>query len=52
MAKPKQASINPVRAGRKASMPIRAAAQDEKPNVYVEGEPMMEIRPKQELTEG
>jgi len=41
-----------VRAGRKASMPIRAAAQDEKPNVYVEGEPMMEIRPKQELTEG
>jgi nitrite reductase/ring-hydroxylating ferredoxin subunit/multimeric flavodoxin WrbA len=41
-----------VRAGRKASMPVRAASQDERADVYVEGEPMIQIRPKQELTEG
>ena len=41
-----------VRAGRKASMPVRAAAKGESADVYVEGEPMIQIRPKQELTEG
>ena len=41
-----------VRAGRKASMPVRAAATGESANVYVEGEPMIEVRPAQELTEG
>jgi nitrite reductase/ring-hydroxylating ferredoxin subunit/multimeric flavodoxin WrbA len=41
-----------VRAGRKASMPVRAAGKDERPDAYVEGEPMIQIRPKQELTEG
>jgi len=41
-----------VRAGRKASMPVRAAGKGEPADVYVEGEPMIQIRPKQELTEG
>jgi nitrite reductase/ring-hydroxylating ferredoxin subunit/multimeric flavodoxin WrbA len=41
-----------VRAGRKASMPIRSAAGGERPDVYVEGEPMMQIRSNQRLTEG
>ena len=41
-----------VRAGRKASMPVRAMENDERADVYVEGEPMIQIRPKQELTEG
>jgi len=41
-----------VRAGRKASMPVRAPSKGEPADVYVEGEPMIQIRPKQELTEG
>lgn len=41
-----------VRAGRKASMPIRAAAPGEHATVFVEGEPMIEIKPGQRLTEG
>src|ERR1051326_1644943 len=41
-----------VRAGRKASMPVRAAGKGEKADVYIEGEPMMQVRPAQELTEG
>ena len=41
-----------VRAGRKASMQIRAVNEGERPDVYVEGEPMMQIRKDQQLSEG
>jgi multimeric flavodoxin WrbA/nitrite reductase/ring-hydroxylating ferredoxin subunit len=41
-----------VRAGRKASMPIRSAAPDERADVFVEGEPMVKVRGNQTLTEG
>jgi len=41
-----------VRAGGKASMKIRAVAANEKPDVYVEGQPMMQIDDDQQLTEG
>lgn len=41
-----------VRGGRKASMPIRAAAKGESADVYVEGEPMVRIAADQKLTEG
>ena len=41
-----------VRAGRKASMQIRAVNAGERADVYVEGEPMMQVRKEQQLSEG
>ncbi|HKR64387.1 MAG TPA: Rieske 2Fe-2S domain-containing protein [Thermoanaerobaculia bacterium] len=41
-----------VRAGRKASMKVRKADADEKPDVFVEGEPMMKIPAGERLIEG
>lgn len=41
-----------VRAGRKASMPIRAVNAGERADVFVEGEPMMQVRKEQQLSEG
>jgi nitrite reductase/ring-hydroxylating ferredoxin subunit/multimeric flavodoxin WrbA len=41
-----------VRAGRKASMPVRKPDAGEQPDVYVEGEPMMKVNRGEELTEG
>jgi hypothetical protein len=41
-----------VRGGRKASMPIRPARAGEKADLFVEGEPMMQMPMEQNLTEG
>lgn len=41
-----------VRAGRKASMPVRKVEAGEQADVYVEGEPMMKLRHDEELAEG
>jgi nitrite reductase/ring-hydroxylating ferredoxin subunit/multimeric flavodoxin WrbA len=41
-----------VRAGRKASMRVRKAEADEKADVFVEGEPMMQVRERELLSEG
>jgi nitrite reductase/ring-hydroxylating ferredoxin subunit/multimeric flavodoxin WrbA len=41
-----------VRAGRKASMPVRRAEAGEQADVYVEGEPMVKLSRGEELTEG
>jgi len=41
-----------VRAGRKASMPVRGMEKGEHADVFIEGEPLMQIRTKQELSEG
>ena len=41
-----------VRAGRKASMPVRGMEKGEHADVFIEGEPLMQIRAKQELSEG
>ena len=41
-----------VRAGRKASMPVRKPTQGERPDLYIEGEPMMRMTETEELTEG
>ena len=41
-----------VRAGRKASMPVRKAGAGERAEVYVEGEPMMRVSRNEELFEG
>ncbi len=41
-----------VRAGRKASMRVRPARPEETPDVFVEGEGMMQMTTKEELSEG